>query len=74
MAGVGGAAGLLSIEEEAQFVAQFEDAAREGQLVTATEMLSELERRCGGSPNPSTLYRILARHGWRKVTPRPRHP
>jgi len=66
--------GVLSIEEEAEFVARFEDAAREGQLVTAAEMLAELERRCGESPNPSTLYRILGRHGWRKVTPRPRHP
>lgn len=66
--------GVLSSEEEAQFVAHFEGAAREGQLVTAVEMLGELERRCGESPNPSTLYRILARHGWRKVTPRPRHP
>jgi len=66
--------GVLSSEQEAQFVAHFEDAAREGQLITAAEMLAELERRCGESPNPSTLYRILARHGWRKVTPRPRHP
>lgn len=66
--------GVLSSEEEAEFVAHFEDAAREGQLVTAAAMLSELERRCGEAPNPSTLYRILARHGWRKVTPRPRHP
>jgi hypothetical protein len=22
----------------------------------------------------STVYRLLDRHGWRKVTPRPRHP
>lgn len=66
--------GVLSTEEEAEFVAHFEDAAREGQLVTAAEMLAELERRCGESPNSSTLYRILARHGWRKVIPRPRHP
>jgi transposase len=66
--------GVLSVEEEAEFVAHFEDAAREGQLVTAAVMLAELERRCGESPDPSTLYRILARHGWRKVIPRPRHP
>ncbi len=73
--GWGGRRGaLLSGEQEAEFVAHFEDAAREGQLVTAAEMLAELERRCGESPNPSTLYRILARHGWRKVIPRPRHP
>jgi transposase len=22
----------------------------------------------------STIYRLLERHGWRKVMPRPRHP
>jgi transposase len=66
--------GVLTPEQEAEFVAHFEDAAREGQLVTAAAMLSELERRCGESPDSSTLYRILARHGWRKVIPRPRHP
>lgn len=66
--------GVLSAEEEAQFVAHFEQAARKGQLVTAAAMLAELERRCGETPHPSTLYRILARHGWRKVIPRPRHP
>lgn len=73
--GWGGRRGaLLSSEQEAEFVAHFEDAAREGQLVTAAEMLVELQRRCGASPDSSTLYRILARHGWRKVIPRPRHP
>jgi len=73
--GWGGRRGaLLSSEHEAEFVAHFEDAAREGQMVTAAAMLTELERRCGESPDSSTLYRILARHGWRKVIPRPRHP
>jgi transposase len=62
---------VLTLAEEADFVAHFEDAAREGQMVTATKMLAE---RCGRPVTPSTLYRILARHGWRKVVPRPRHP
>jgi transposase len=64
----------LTLDEEADFVAQFEDAAREGQMVTATKMLTELAERSRKPPTPSTLYRILARHGWRKVVPRPRHP
>jgi transposase len=65
---------VLTLAQEADFVAHFEDAARKGQMVTATMMLTELAERCGKSPTPSTLYRILARHGWRKVVPRPRHP
>lgn len=65
---------VLSTTEEAEFVARFENAAREGEMVTATKMLSELAQRSGRPVTPSTLYRILKRHGWRKVVPRPRHP
>lgn len=66
--------GVLTRSEEAEFVAQFEQAARAGQMVSASAMLAELAKRSGRRPAASTLYRILARHGWRKVVPRPRHP
>lgn len=65
---------VLGQAEEAEFVAHFEDAARKGELVTAAMMLAELAERRGKPASPATLYRILARHGWRKVMPRPRHP
>lgn len=66
--------GILTEAQEAEFVAHFEDAARKGQMVSAAVMLTELARRAGKPASPATLYRILARHGWRKVVPRPRHP
>ena len=66
--------GVLTEAQEAEFVAHFEDAARKGQMVSAAAMAGELARRAGGPASPATLYRILARHGWRKVVPRPRHP
>jgi transposase len=65
---------VLSETQEAAFVAEFEQAARAGDLVSATAMLAELQRRTARQVQPSTLYRMLARHGWRKVVPRPRHP
>jgi transposase len=65
---------VLSEAEEAELVAHFEAAAREGQMVTAAAMAAELAKRAGKPASPATLYRILARHGWRKVVPRPRHP
>lgn len=65
---------VLSEAEEAEFVAHFEEAARAGQMVTAAAMLGELAKRADKPPSAATLYRILARHGWRKVVPRPRHP
>jgi transposase len=64
----------LTRAEEADFVAHFEQAAREGQMVTASAMAAELAKRRGKPASAATLYRILARHGWRKVVPRPRHP
>ena len=66
--------GVLTEAEEADFVAHFEDAARKGQMVTASAMAAELAKRAGKPASTMTLYRILARHGWRKVVPRPRHP
>ena len=33
-----------------------------------------LEKRLGKTVAASTVYRILARHGWRKVTPDTCHP
>ena len=32
------------------------------------------EQILGRKVPKSTVYRMLARHGWRKVMPRPRHP
>jgi transposase len=65
---------VLGEAEEAEFVAHFEQAARAGEMVTAAAMATELTRRAGRPASEATLYRILARHGWRKVVPRPRHP
>lgn len=65
---------VLSEAQEADLVAHFEAAAREGQMVTAAAMAAELAKRAGRPASLATLYRILARHGWRKVVPRPRHP
>jgi len=65
---------VFSAAQEAAFVAEFERAAQAGKLVSAVAMLAELQQRAGRQVKPSTLYRMLARHGWRKVVPRPRHP
>jgi len=32
------------------------------------------EQRVGHTVDDSTIYRLLHRHGWRKLMPRPRHP
>ena len=44
--------GVLGSEEEAEFVAQFEDAAREGQLITAARCSPSLSGGVGSPPAP----------------------
>jgi transposase len=63
----------LSWEEEAAFLETFRQAAVSGQVATAQEIKEALERRIGQKVHKTTVYRLLKRHGWRKVVPRPFH-
>jgi transposase len=65
---------VLTEAEEAELAADFERAARGGELVTANAVVAAVARRAGRRVDPTTVYRMLRRHGWRKVAPRPRHP
>jgi len=48
--------------------------ARAGQLITARSLKARYETRVGHAVPDSTVYRLLARHQWRQVAPRPKHP
>ena len=74
-AGKGGRrSGYLSLEEEKEFLAVFFARAEEGLLTTTAEIWRAFESRVGHEVDESTIYRLLNRHGWRKLMPRPRHP
>ena len=74
-AGKGGRrSGYLSLEEEKEFLAVFFARAEEGLLTTTAEIWRAFESRVGHQVDESTIYRLLNRHGWRKLMPRPRHP
>lgn len=64
----------LSIEQEKQFLQPFFERAAKGEIATCAEIHAAYEARIGGPVDESTIYRLLARHGWRKVIPRPKHP
>lgn len=64
----------LTIEQEIQFLQPFFERAAKGEIATCTEIHAAYEARIDGSVDESTIYRLLARHGWRKVVPRPKHP
>ena len=64
----------LSPDEEAALLAPFVERADAGGMLTVAEIARAYQKRTGKAVAPSTIYRLLARHGWRKVVPRPRHP
>jgi transposase len=64
----------LSLEEERQFLAPFWARAQSGEIATVAEIQRAFEGQVGHEVDDSTIYRLLARHGWRKLMPRPTHP
>jgi transposase len=63
----------LSTAEEEQFLARFSLAATHGGVVEASPVRTAYEAAIGHTVPKSTIYRLLSRHGWRKLAPRPRH-
>ncbi len=64
----------LTLEEEASFLQPFLAKAEAGGILNAQEIKAAFEARVGRIVAKTTIYRLLARQGWRKIAPRPRHP
>lgn len=64
----------LTLEEEGKFLKPFFEKAEKGHIATAEEIHEALNQHLGQSVHESTVYRLLNRHGWRKIVPRPTHP
>ena len=64
----------LSLDEENILVERFVQSAKAGGIVVVSEIQCAYENEVGHPVPKSTVYRMLARHGWRKVVPRPHHP
>jgi transposase len=64
----------LSVEQEKEFLETFFAGASAGEILVVDQVHAAYERLLGHSVPKSTVYRMLARHGWRKIAPRPRHP
>ena len=65
---------LMSSEEERAFLTPWAEQAKEGGVLVVSVMRADLSQRLGRPVAASVLYRLLARHGWRKVAPDTRHP
>jgi len=64
----------ISLEMECAFLGEWAQKASEGGVVVVNQLREALQRRVGAKVPLYTMYRMLARHGWRKVAPDTRHP
>lgn len=60
--------------EEKELLQKFEKKAQKGGILEVSFIHRAYEKKLGRSVPKSTVYYMLARHGWRKLAPRPHHP
>ena len=65
---------LLTAEEEVDFLKPWAEQARDAGLLVLSPIRAALAERVGHPVKASVVWRLLARHGWRKVAPDTRHP
>jgi transposase len=65
---------LLSPAQEQEFLDPWTKQAKSGGLLVLSAIRAALAQRLGRPVAASVVYRLLARHGWRKVAPDTRHP
>lgn len=64
----------MSIEEEREFLEPWAESAADGGMLIVAPLRAALAQHLGRPVTHSVVYRMLARHGWRKVAPDTRHP
>ena len=66
----------LTFDQEAALLLPFKEKAGKGQMVEISEIAKAYEQATGKSleKSSSQIYYVLARHGWRKIMPRSKHP
>ena len=64
----------MSIEQEREFLQPWQESSAEGGMLVVAPLRAALAKALGRPVTHSVVYRLLARHGWRKVAPDTRHP
>jgi transposase len=64
----------MSVDEERDFLQPWAISAADGGRLIVAPLRAALAQRLGHPVTHSVVYRLLARHGWRKVAPDTRHP
>ena len=64
----------MSYEEEQTILDRFAAQAEAGQIITVKKIKAAFDEKLGRDTGRGYIYMLLARHKWRKVKPRPKHP
>ena len=65
----------MTFEEEAAFLEPYIKAAEAGQMTSVKEIRIAYEKKIGRElKSKGHIYKLLKRHGWRRVMPRGKHP
>jgi hypothetical protein len=64
----------MTFDEEQNLLAPFFEKAKEGGVLIVTPIKIAYEEKTERAVAESTIYRMLARHNWRKLAPDTRHP
>lgn len=64
----------LTVSQEKAFLAPFLEQASRGGILIVSDIRQAYEKKIKQPVHHSVIYRLLARYGWRKITPRPSHP
>ena len=65
---------LLTPQEEIDFLKPWAEQARAAGLLVLSPIRAALAQRVGHPVKASVVWRLMARHGWRKVAPDTKHP
>lgn len=64
----------MTLEEEERFLRPWVEKAASAGMVIVPPLHEALEQQIGRKLHHSQVYRMLARHGWRKLSPDSVHP
>jgi transposase len=65
---------LMTFDEEKRFLEPWEQQAKDGGILVVSVIRAALAQHLGRPIKASVVYRLLERHGWRKVSPDTHHP
>ena len=65
---------FVNLEREARILDEVLADAQKGGIIMIPQLKPVIEEKVGKSTALSTIYRMLARHGWRKLAPDTYHP